>query len=153
MRTKLVLLALFLLFMVLAGAFSLYRRGSEKTDSSYLASFPASSLSYSTNPVDEYSELAKSLIEGLKEGDHQKTSALYNDKMKEVVTSEKEDAAWIALSSQYGQFKKISGYARIDDPAFHFVFVKSDFEKATITFRVIFGEDKRIAGFFIDSVA
>lgn len=148
MRAKVILLAAFLLTIILAGGGALYFIGPQKAISKPVPS----GFLFTPHPTDEYSEIAKTLIEGVQAKDYKKTSALYDEEMRKALPPEKENAFWGALSSQYGNFRRITGYARTDEFPYYFVLLKSEYEKASITFRIVFNSEKKIVGFFVQEV-
>lgn len=92
--------------------------------------------------------LAQDFVNLLVKGDFESAEARFDATMKEAMPTSKLEETWNALIGQVGAFKQQIGTRTQEAAPYHIVFVTAAFEKANLDIRVVFDDQKQIAGLF-----
>lgn len=99
-------------------------------------------------------ELAKSVVNLLVNGNYAKVVENFDDTMKKELPADKLKQVWDSLIVQTDAFVEQTGVREEKTLGYDVVFVTCKFEKAVLDAKVVFNQDKQIAGlFFIPSQA
>ena len=105
------------------------------------------------NKADEDNELhdlASEFVAKLVAEDYVAAVAYFDETMKGALPEETLKEVWEAVVAQIGPFKSEVGKRQEKIDGYDVVFLSSQFEKAKVTIRVVFGNDKKIAGLFFE---
>lgn len=96
---------------------------------------------------DELVVKARAFMEALSRNDFQAAVKDFDETMLKVSGPEKLAEFWKQAPGQLGVFKKQTTARRDKLGAYDIVLITCEFEKTTLDARVVFGKDKKIAGF------
>jgi hypothetical protein len=100
----------------------------------------------------EPAELAEKFIGSLVEGDYDGCVGYFNAKMKRAMSARKLEKVWTDLQAQVGPYVGEAGMREEVIDGYDVVFVTTEFEEDLINIRVVFGEDRRVAGLWFEPV-
>jgi hypothetical protein len=92
--------------------------------------------------------LAKDLVKALASGDCNKATENFDGTMKNALPAEKLQEAWNSLIAQFGSFVEQGGTRRAKVLQYDIIFVTCKFEKGALDAKVVFDNNKQIAGLF-----
>lgn len=98
--------------------------------------------------VTDLNALAKTFVNQLERGDFAAAEKPFDASMQKALPTEKLRATWQALVGQVGAFKQQVGTRAIKAQGYKFVFVTCEFALAKIDVKVVFDDQKQIAGLF-----
>lgn len=97
---------------------------------------------------DELDEKAAEFVTQLVEGDYSSAYASFDDEMKAALAEDELQEIWEQILTQIGDYKREVSKRKDQVEGYDRVFVKSEFETATIDIIVVFNSDKEISGLF-----
>ncbi|MCW3490163.1 alpha/beta hydrolase [Dethiobacter alkaliphilus] len=97
-------------------------------------------------------DLAAEYLTKLSDGDFSGANEYHSAEMRRALPGNRLEETWQGIVAQFGPYQSQTGTRTDEVEDYDLVFVTVNFEKAQVEFRVVFNEDKRIAGFFIESV-
>jgi dienelactone hydrolase len=92
--------------------------------------------------------LAKDLVSALASGDCNKATENFDGTMKNALPAEKLQEAWNSLIAKFGSFVEQGGTRRAKVLQYDIIFVTCKFEKGALDAKVVFDNNKQIAGLF-----
>jgi dienelactone hydrolase len=92
--------------------------------------------------------LAKDLVGAMASGDCKKAVENFDGTMKNALPAEKLQEAWNSLIAQFGPFVEQGGTRRAKMLQYDIIFVTCKFEKGALDAKVVFDNNKQIAGLF-----
>jgi hypothetical protein len=92
--------------------------------------------------------LAKDLVSSLSRGNYKEAVANFDGTMKNALPAEKLQEAWNSLIVQFGSFVEQAGTRRVKILQYDVIFVTCKFEKGALDAKVVFDNNKQIAGLF-----
>ncbi len=98
----------------------------------------------------EPAELARSFISSLAGGDYEGCTGYFNTKMGRAMKAGKLEKVWRDLQAQVGSYVGETSIREEVVDGYDVVFVTSEFEKDSLIIRVVFDEDRRVAGLWFD---
>lgn len=100
----------------------------------------------------EPAELAAEFIGCLVKGDYEGCVGYFSAKMKRAMSARKLEQVWKDLQSQMGPYVEETGMREEIIDGYDVVFVTTEFKDGLIDVRVVFDEDRRVAGLWFDPV-
>ncbi len=101
------------------------------------------------NPqMDELITKAKEFVTALETGKFSDSVKHFDETMTKLVPPDKMKAVWEAVTKQAGQFKQQKDVWTESIPGYDIVYLTCEFEKATLDIKVVFDNNKKIAGQF-----
>jgi hypothetical protein len=98
--------------------------------------------------AEDITIMADRLVSALEKNDFAAPRERFDDNLKNLLTADKLQAAWMSLQGQMGKMKLRSVDRLQKIQGFDVVFVKCRFEKGEIETKVVFDADKRVTGLF-----
>ncbi len=98
----------------------------------------------------EPAELAEKFVGSLAKGDYEECVGYFSARMKRAMNARKLEKVWADLQGQVGPYKEVAGMREEIIDGYDVVFVTTDFEKDSLIIRVVFDEDRRVAGLWFD---
>lgn len=109
-------------------------------------------LSFASFAQDN-SKVAESFVNHLIEDNPEALYSLFSDAAKEVVKKEDITELSTQLKAQLGTPKNIHGATEVveteGDETFDVVYYHVEYEMGDLDYKIVFGEDKKVNGFFI----
>jgi dienelactone hydrolase len=93
--------------------------------------------------------VATELVDRLAKGEFQAAASNFADAMRAVAPPEKLSEIWTAVQAQMGAYKRQVGVRTEKQGPYEVAFVTTEFERATVDFKVVVDGAGRVAGFFI----
>jgi dienelactone hydrolase len=100
-------------------------------------------------PSADFQSLGRAAIEELAARSFETFIDRLDPKAGAVLTRDKLAALWTSIITQAGGFKSIMSVEARDEQGAHVAAVAAAFENQNLTFRVVFNDDGKIAGFFL----
>jgi len=98
-------------------------------------------------------DIATEYIILLSENKYQQAYTFYNEDMKNAISLEYLEQIWEFYIETYGEFESIESTRQTNMSDFDVILVNATFQKDyRIIFRVVFNQEKQIAGFWMDEI-
>lgn len=102
-------------------------------------------------PLDgEPVELAEEFTGSLAKGDYEECVEFFSAEMRRAMSARQLEQSWDDLQDQVGPFVGKTGMREETIDGYDVVFVTTKFEDGLIDIRVVFDEDRRVAGLWFD---
>jgi len=111
---------------------------------------PAEQDTAQPQAAEESVRLAKELVERLSSKDYAAVTAYFGPKMRESLPAEKIKQVWEQMLSAQGPFvKQVKTRAERSDK-FDIVYVTVQLEKSTLDVKVVFSQDRKVSGLWLE---
>lgn len=100
----------------------------------------------------EPADLAREFIGSLARGDYEECSGYFSARMGRSMSARKLEKVWRDLQGQVGLYRGENSLREDVVDGYDVVFVTSEFEKDSLIIRVVFDEDRRVAGLWFTPV-
>ena len=104
-------------------------------------------------PAGPGDSVAVRLVDLLVRGEYSAVEGMFDSTMAHALPEAKLQATWEALVDQVGTFQKQTGIRTQQAHAFQTVIVSTEFERASLDFRVVLDSAFKVRGFFIQPAA
>jgi dienelactone hydrolase len=97
---------------------------------------------------EELVSIAKEFVSALVNGRYDDSVKYFDETMTKLAPPEKMEEVWKSIVQQVGPFKEVKGVWTESLPKYDIVYVTCQFEKALLDVKVVFDQNKKIAGQF-----
>ncbi|HPU02070.1 MAG: DUF3887 domain-containing protein [Firmicutes bacterium] len=97
-------------------------------------------------------ELAEAFFQCLVNGHYEECTGYFSKEMKRALPAWKLKQAWNELQNQAGQFVKKAEMREDKIEGYDVVFVTAEFEHDLVNIRIVFDDDRRVAGLWIEPI-
>jgi uncharacterized protein len=113
-----------------------------------LISLVASAQTPAQAPVkQDFEALARAVTADLVAGRYEKVAARYTEQMAQALPADKLAASWDGVIGQLGAFQSITSVEHEESSGYHVVFVTCQFDRLSLTLRLVFNSLGQFAGF------
>ncbi len=98
---------------------------------------------------DETVEISEKVLALLADKKFETVNNMFEDKVKEQITTERLGQIWNGLIERLGEFKKSEGITVKEEKGYQTTLNKCQFEKSTIGLKLAFNDANQISGFFL----
>jgi hypothetical protein len=92
---------------------------------------------------------AESIVDSMSKGDFASVTANFDSTMKSQLSTDQLGLLWSQLTAQFGPFKSRTSAREAKEQGLDVVYVTCQFEKSNLDVKVVFDNNKQIAGFFL----
>jgi hypothetical protein len=100
----------------------------------------------------EPAELAEEFFQCLVKGNYSECTDYFSKKMKQAMSARKLEQVWNDLQGQVGSYVKVTDMREDHIDGYDVIFVTTEFEEDLINIRIVFDEDRRVAGLWFEPV-
>ncbi len=100
------------------------------------------------SPAPSLEERASAFVDLLREGRFEDAAAWYDEAMRRALPADKLESTWKTLLSQAGSFAERIGVKLQRAQGYDIALVTCRFENASIDVKVVFDDQRRVAGLF-----
>lgn len=100
----------------------------------------------------EPAELAEEFFQYLVNGNYDECTNYFSKEMKRALPARRLEQAWNDLQNQLGQFVRKTEMREDKIDGYDVVFVTTEFENDLINVRIVFDEDRRVAGLWFEPI-
>lgn len=94
----------------------------------------------------EITELAEDFLACLAAGDYRAAAGYFDARMKRAMPAGELGLAWKSLQEQAGEYQNVLARRMVTEDGYQTVVATTQFEEAVVDIRMVFNQDRRIAG-------